>query len=259
MTIPSLVKSLSACPQIDISLPLRATPRSGRVTCLGLPHAALDGRLSIACKAGGDKGEDGGFGCDVLTDVCFHTQCTHVESMAHLGGHEPTLQVLGRLSPLMVARVVSVSPRGGQATASGAYEIEPGNLEECAEDASVSAVILKTGWLDGNLRSAASCESDLDLGALDHPYLSCSAIDWICQKFSGASVILVDLPSIDPRVSGGVLRAHRHWFSTGKDRLVVELCRIRPEMASSRSYILSLNAASVDSDAIPCRPVLILW
>ena len=89
------------------------------------------------------------------------------------------------------------------------------------------------------------------------PYLQKEAAQFL--KEQGIKHLLIDLPSIDKEVDGGVLAAHHtfwnHPDSTRLDCSITELIYV-PDAVADGSYLLNLSFAPFDNDASPSRPTL---
>lgn len=89
------------------------------------------------------------------------------------------------------------------------------------------------------------------------PYLQKEAAEFLRQK--GVQHLLIDLPSVDKEVDGGVLAAHHaFWDYPENTRLacsITELIYV-PRAVKDGSYLLNLCFAPFDNDASPSRPTL---
>ncbi len=88
-------------------------------------------------------------------------------------------------------------------------------------------------------------------------YLDESAARWI--KEIGVDHLLLDLPSVDREVDGGILAAHRAFWNYPEDprmeATITELVYV-PSSVSDGLYRLNLQVAPLENDAAPSRPVL---
>ena len=89
------------------------------------------------------------------------------------------------------------------------------------------------------------------------PFLQKEAAHFL--KEEGVKHLLIDLPSIDKEVDGGVLAAHHafwnHPENTRFESSITELIFVPDEVVDG-SYLLNLSFAPFDNDASPCRPTL---
>lgn len=89
------------------------------------------------------------------------------------------------------------------------------------------------------------------------PYLQKEAAQFL--KEQGVKHLLIDLPSVDKEVDGGILAAHHafwdHPENTRLDCSITELIYV-PDDVADGSYLLNLSFAPFDNDASPSRPTL---
>ena len=89
------------------------------------------------------------------------------------------------------------------------------------------------------------------------PYLQKEAAQFLNEQ--GVKHLLIDLPSIDKELDGGVLAAHHAFWNhpqdTRLDCSITELIFV-PEKVKDGSYLLNLSFAPFDNDASPSRPTL---
>lgn len=73
----------------------------------------------------------------------------------------------------------------------------------------------------------------------------------------GINHILVDIPSVDREEDGGKLEAHRRFWMDGRAKkcTITELIYV-PDSVPDGIYVLNLQTASIQSDAIPSKPIL---
>ncbi|MBK8954230.1 MAG: cyclase family protein [Saprospiraceae bacterium] len=87
------------------------------------------------------------------------------------------------------------------------------------------------------------------------PYVEAEAMSWLVEK--AYHHLLIDLPSVDKEMDGGLLACH-HIFWKGdrkKNCTITELVYI-PDQVKDGYYFLNLQVAPIESDASPSRPVL---
>ena len=89
-------------------------------------------------------------------------------------------------------------------------------------------------------------------------YFDVEAMDWMVAH--GVEHLLVDLPSVDREVDGGVLAAHHAFWRYPEDpryhSTITELIFV-PESLQDGRHLLNLQTAAFDMDATPSRPVII--
>jgi arylformamidase len=88
-------------------------------------------------------------------------------------------------------------------------------------------------------------------------YINEEAVKYIVEK--GIEHLLFDTPSVDKEVDGGALLAHKafweHPKNTNTHRTITELVYI-PNNVYDGPYLLNLQLAAMENDAVPSRPVL---
>lgn len=88
-------------------------------------------------------------------------------------------------------------------------------------------------------------------------YLEESAAAYIAEL--GIKHLLIDLPSVDREIDGGLLLAHKAFWqypeSTRFEATITEMIFV-PDTVKDGSYFLNLQIASFENDATPSKPVL---
>ena len=86
-------------------------------------------------------------------------------------------------------------------------------------------------------------------------FIDVEAMRFIVEK--GIQHILVDLPSVDREEDGGRLEAHNCFWMDGRAKkcTITELIYV-PDSVPDGIYVLNLQTASIQSDAIPSKPIL---
>lgn len=89
------------------------------------------------------------------------------------------------------------------------------------------------------------------------PFLDPKSAAWLREK--GIQHLLIDQPSVDPEVDGGALSAHRAFWNypeeTNELATITELIYIDNSIEDG-VYLLELQVAPIDNDAVPSRPIL---
>ncbi len=89
------------------------------------------------------------------------------------------------------------------------------------------------------------------------PYLQVEAIE-VLNK-SGVKHLLIDLPSVDKELDGGVLAFHHAFWGVPDnpklDKTITEFIFVADAIADGR-YLLNLQVAPFENDAAPSRPVI---
>ncbi|MEQ1579650.1 MAG: cyclase family protein [Steroidobacteraceae bacterium] len=213
----------------------------------------------------GDVLKGGSCRCSTYT-LTPHCNGTHTESVGHVV-HEPVSIHATASEAFLVARVVSVAPSAveegtAEPAVPGDRIITAAQLQSALKsDATVGcrALVVRTlpNAADKTTRTYA-----LDAGM--PPYFSTDALRWIVAQ--GVDHLVVDLPSIDRAVDGGLLRGHRIFWglpegstqlahATRPHATITELAYIDNAIADG-PYLLNLQVPAFESDAAPSRPIL---
>jgi arylformamidase len=191
--------------------------------------------------------------------VCFapHAHGTHTECVGHLTA-EPL--AAWRIVPqrLLVAVLVSLTPTSDAAdlllTRAALLAAWPAPF---AERFSARAAVIRTLPNDPDKFVAGS-------PAAMPPYLSAEAANELVAR--GIAHLVLDVPSADRLEDGGKLTAHRIFFglpaqaselaqAQRADCTITELAFVADSVADGW-YLLSLQTACIDGDAVASRPVL---
>jgi kynurenine formamidase len=109
------------------------------------------------------------------------------------------------------------------------------------------------------LRTLPNNESkkEMQYSNTNPPYIDKEVADYL--RKNGIKHFLIDLPSVDKEIDGGVLAAHHAFWdypnNTRKDCTITELIFV-PQHVHDGKYLLHLNFAPFKNDASPSRPVL---
>ena len=179
-----------------------------------------------------------------------HGHGTHTECLGHI-----TLvceRLPEALPPvLMFAAVITVATedRSGDRVLSGpavraAWERVAGT------DGAIKACVLRTAPPD------PTCGRQ-DWSNTNPPYLAADAAAGLVE--AGVEHLLLDLPSVDREVDGGALAAHRAFWrvpdAPRRHATITEMIHVPHDVADG-IYLLNLQVALFDNDAVPSRPVL---
>lgn len=89
------------------------------------------------------------------------------------------------------------------------------------------------------------------------PFVEAKAMNWLYQQ--GIRHFLIDTPSVDKEVDGGILAAHHaYWDYPNNPRLdatITELIYV-PSHITDGLYLLNLQTAAFENDATPSKPLL---
>lgn len=222
---------------IDISIPI------GQVKCFYAPDLQLSpyqsGDFIGAVKEGAPVN---------FFNVFFnpHGNGTHTESLGHVTIEQQSVnQQLKQYH--FLANLISVSL---ETFANGDQVISAEALDNHLHEIVPKALIIRTL---PNLKSKLT----KNYSGTNPPYLSAEAMQLIVDK--GVEHLLIDLPSVDREVDGGVLASHHlFWQTQSKTRencTITELIFI-PDDVPDGLYLLNLQIASLELDASPSKPVL---
>jgi kynurenine formamidase len=175
-----------------------------------------------------------------------HGNGTHTECVGHISKENYSInQCLKRF--MYLAELITVLPEEQE---NGDKVITKKCLQLSLEDKKSEAVIIRT-------LSNSPAKLATDYSNSNPPYLSNDAIEYILDL--GYNHLLIDLPSIDKEVDGGVLAAHHLFWNypenTKTERTITELIYV-PNDVYDGSYLLNLQIASFENDATPSKPIL---
>jgi kynurenine formamidase len=89
------------------------------------------------------------------------------------------------------------------------------------------------------------------------PYFDPALTAWLAEK--KVKHLLIDLPSLDKEVDGGLLAAHKAFWNLShqprKEACVTELIYV-PNSITDGLYLLNLQIISLEMDASPSKPIL---
>lgn len=176
-----------------------------------------------------------------------HGNGTHTECVGHISSEFITINKnLNRF--MFIAELVTVLPTQLE---NGDFVITRQQLTDHLEDCGkTEAVIIRTIGNGLNKLSA-------DYSNTNPPYILKEAIEYLNEI--GIEHLLIDMPSIDKEVDGGLLAAHHtFWNYPGNVQLhktITEFIYV-PNEVFDGTYILNLQIAPFENDASPSKPVL---
>lgn len=213
----------------------------------------------------GDTRQGGSVNCFMLT-FCPHGSGTHTECVGHIV--DERLSVIdGFDGHLMPAVLITVDPVRLQETSdsySGAFEssdwvIPSGPFESLLHQESVEAVVIR-------VRLPKGVGENGHFSGLNAPYLTTEAMAVLGNILPAYGHLLTNLPSIDREQCGGVTPNHRAFWGLAEGTSTVQEVRFPKRMvtellsdtfdAEDGHYILDLQVAPMDTDAVPSRPLL---
>ena len=217
----------------------------------GLPRAWYKGPASAQpVRSSGWIGSVAEGGSVNFRDITFnpHAHGTHTETREHVQDAFQPIDALarsGELPFLMTALLLDAQPESR-----GSDHVVPLSVIE-AQQARI-----------GQLRPMAvilRCTTGavlIDWSDTNPPYLDDGFAEFLLEE--GVQHLLLDLPSVDREVDGGVLRAHHAFFGDGptarKDATISELLCVPKELIEGPG-LLAMQVSPFINDAAPSRPV----
>lgn len=250
-------------PAADLSIPI--TPyNDAQLEAFFLPRAHV-----MPFMRGhfiGDTRRGARVNCDIVT-FCPHGNGTHTEGVGHITrARLPVTALLD--SAFIPATVLSTEPQPLAADECGRPWTDAADLvvsQRSLEDAYARLRHLPSCFLQAlvirTLPNPLSKRGATYSGR-NPPYFTLDAVAWMLAH--NVRHLLVDLPSIDREEDGGILSAHRQFWSIGplaeetsepSRRTITELCYV-PDSVPDGIYLLNLQVAPIELDAAPCRPLL---
>lgn len=171
-----------------------------------------------------------------------HAHGTHIESIGHL---DHTQHIYPSVNQFFFKTYLFTCT---------AYESKILSLsalwESVPED--ISSIVLRT--LPNTLDKAHTCYSNSN-----PPYITAADAERLAKR--GISILLTDLPSVDPERDNGTLAAHRSFWAhqlptSPKPSLIGEFLYI-PDTLPDGSYALHIQHPAMNTDAVPARIFLI--
>jgi kynurenine formamidase len=246
---------------------------SAQLECFGAPGARQQ-----ALRLGGfvgDVREGGSCNCATLT-ITPHCNGTHTEGVGHLTGERLNVREACR-DALVPALLITILPERASSVAGSNREriAQPDDLL-ITRDALQSSVQALSRKLDLAMESRLAPALIIRTLPNDEskrtrqysrdpaPYFTAEAMRWVVDL--GVDHLVVDLPSLDRAEDQGLLTAHRVFWNvparatlidanTRTHATVTELAYIDDEIRDDL-YLLNLQIAPLDGDAVPSRPLL---
>lgn len=226
---------------IDISIPLEASK-----DCVSAWYVQP---MSIEPVVMGDWIGDVNQGAGVnFRNIEFnpHGNGTHTECVGHISKEFLTINK-GLQRFMFIAELITVLPEEKE----GDYVISKKMLQNHLADVDApEALIIRT--LSNGLNKLHFQYSNTN-----PPYVEKDAITFLNEL--GVEHLLIDMPSIDKEVDGGVLAAHHEFWqyphNTQHHKTITELIYVPNEIFDG-TYILNLQIAPFENDASPSKPVL---
>jgi arylformamidase len=217
----------------DLSLPVT---RNGLQRAFNLPAATFEPfryeQIVLALKEGGSVN------CEMIS-VYPHGNGTHTETSLHVLENGPFISEI-KLPAFMLAHIVTVKP-----------ELSDENrvIKQLPEHIFLNeaeAVIIRTA---PNL----DVKKTLNYSNTHPVYFD----DKLLRKLkeNGIKHLLTDLPSVDAETDGGLMLAHKAFFQENPEATITELIFV-PDSLSDGLYLLNLQISSIETDAVPSRPIV---
>lgn len=226
---------------ISISIPIRNG--SNNPNCYWADEVKFE-----VIRAGdfvGSVAEGGSVNYQKLT-ITPHGNGTHVECFGHITNSGTT--VSSQLKNYhFYAQLISLEP---EESSDGDFIIQMNEQLSALSFEGVKALVIRT--LPNNKEKLSRAYS-----GTNPPYLSKELIEFIVSK--GIEHLLIDLPSLDKEIDGGVLAAHNAFWGLPDNirtySTVTELVFV-PDNISDGNYLLNLQTIDLEMDAAPCKPIL---
>ena len=213
----------------------------------------------------GDTQQGGSVNCFVLS-FCPHGSGTHTECIGHIVNERISV-IDGFDGHLMPATLITVTPMKlseTDDTYDGSSEdsdwvIPLTALESLKTNDTIEAVVVRVRLPEGVGENGV-------FSGMNAPYFTAEAMAFLGGVLPDEGHLLTNLPSIDREQCGGVTPNHRSFWGlpagvttvTGAgfpNRMVTELL-CDSFAAEDGEYILDLQVAPMDTDAVPSRPLL---
>lgn len=244
--------SIDPAAPVDISIPLKFDGPQ--------PNAyGVEPATSTACKYGslvGDTRRGGSCNFERVS-IIPHCNGTHTECVGHITDERVSVRECLR-DVFASAILVSVTPASANGDLVITREVLDAAFRASKDARPPSGLIVRTVPNDKSKLSRSYDEREIP------PYFEVDAMEYIVER--GFKHLLVDLPSIDRLYDEGNLANHRlFWNVATGSREISEKTRINstiteliyvPEDVADGEYLLNLQIASWDADAVPSRPLL---
>ncbi|MCE2734762.1 MAG: cyclase family protein [Flammeovirgaceae bacterium] len=176
-----------------------------------------------------------------------HGNGTHTECYGHLEATSITInQCLKKFH--FIAQLVTVIP-DKQNNGDNIIKLESFK-EKIKNENLPEAIIIRTLPND-------DAKTTLHYSGTNPSYLEPALPKWLAEK--NVKQLLLDLPSVDKEIDGGLLAAHRaFWnlpYQPRTDACITELVFV-PNFIQDGLYLLNLQIISLEMDASPSKPIL---
>jgi kynurenine formamidase len=176
-----------------------------------------------------------------------HGNGTHTECYGHISSDKEATLINCVKEFLFLAQLISVPPRKNRA---GDSLITLEDVYKSVDKCKPEALILRS--LPNN-----SSKKNKQYSGKNPTYLEPALGAYLAE--SKISHLIVDLPSVDREVDGGLLLTHKYFWQyphlIRKNCTITELAFI-PDTITDGIYLLNLQISSFDLDVSPSKPVL---
>lgn len=178
-----------------------------------------------------------------------HGHGTHTECLGHITPEIYSVNALLK-KYFFEAEVISIKP--SEIVQSGQLDriILKKDLEKQLKNKKCEALVIRT--LPNEKEKLKK-----NYSATNPPYLDIDCLS--LMEEAGVKHLLVDLPSVDRELDGGVLAFHHGFWEVPDnprhDKTITEFVFIPDEVEDGR-YLLNLQVAPFENDAAPSRPVI---
>lgn len=184
-------------------------------------------------------------------DIFFnpHGHGTHTECLGHITPEVYSVNALLK-KYFFEAELISIKPE--EITQSGQIDrvITAKQLIEKLKGKTTEALIIRTLPNSNDKKSK-------NYSTTNPPYMEADGVE-VLNK-AGVKHLLVDLPSVDKELDGGVLAFHHAFWGVPKnlqlDKTITEFIYVE-DAVSDGKYLLNLQVAPFENDAAPSRPVI---
>jgi len=175
-----------------------------------------------------------------------HGNGTHTECVGHISKEFYSINQLLKRS-FFLAQLITIEPK------------------KIAEDQIITLAQLQTEFRPASniealvLRTLPNLESKRkrQYTNTNPPFVEAKAMNWLYEQ--GIRHFLIDTPSVDKEVDGGVLAAHHAYWNYPQnprfDATITELIYVDNKL-SDNLYFLNLQTAAFENDATPSKPIL---
>lgn len=242
ISIDHIVYNYDTQSPIDISIPLRAGVEN--VNAWYVDPVSIEPVMTDQFVGSVEKG-----GVVNFNNIAFnpHGNGTHTECVGHISKEKYSINQCLKTF-YFSSKLISIMP-----------EIK-------GDDQLISHDQVKAAWEKNSLKAEAiiirtlpnpKAKINRQYSNSNPPYLHVKAVEYLLKQ--GVDHILIDLPSVDKELDGGVLAAHHAFWEYPANpqlhRTITELIYVSDEVKDG-FYLLNLQFASFENDASPSKPVL---